>query len=60
MVYQALRQTDAFKVLGPSDLFKLQDRYRADRLVPEKQKSGSDESGSFPSLEVSLNGLRRI
>ena len=29
---QALRQTDAFKVLGPSDLFKLQDRYRS-RLV---------------------------
>lgn len=29
---QALRQTNAFKVLGPSDLFKLQDRYRS-RLV---------------------------
>lgn len=29
---QALRQTDAFKVLGPSDLLKLQDRYRS-RLV---------------------------
>lgn len=29
---QALRQTDAFKVLGPSDLFKLQDCYRS-RLV---------------------------
>ena len=29
---QALRQSSLFKVLGPSDLFKLQDRYRS-RLV---------------------------
>ena len=31
-VAQALRQSSLFKVLGPSDLFKLQDRYRS-RLV---------------------------
>ena len=32
VVAQALRQSSLFKVLGPSDLFKLQDRYRS-RLV---------------------------